>query len=151
MYNVQLKKEKKSIFSLITRHYPRVSDSGFTLLELLVVISVLAILISLALTSFSTVQKKGRDAKRKSDIKEVQSALEQYYSVCGYNYPIPTGFYSQGVYCTSPSLGILPTVPTDPKGTPPYYCGGTCDASGFQVCAVLEGESPTGFCVRNQQ
>ncbi|MBI2616827.1 type II secretion system protein [Candidatus Gottesmanbacteria bacterium] len=125
--------------------------AGFTLLELLVVISILAILITLALTSFSTAQKKGRDAKRKSDVREIQSALEQYYSVCGYKYPTPTNFYSVGIYCNSPSIGILPTVPTDPKGTPPYYCGGTCDNSGFQVCAVLEAESPTGFCVSNQQ
>lgn len=125
--------------------------AGFTLLELLVVISILAILITLALSSYSTAQKKGRDAKRKSDIKEVQSALEQYYSICGYNYPTPSGFYSSGVYCASPSIGILPTVPTDPRGTPPYYCGATCDSSQFKLCAVLEAESPTGFCVSNQQ
>jgi prepilin-type N-terminal cleavage/methylation domain-containing protein len=80
-----------------------ITRSGFTLLELLVVISIIVILITLGLSSFATAQKKGRDAKRKSDIKEIQTALEQYYSACGYVYPtVPGGsnFYSS-INCSS--------------------------------------------------
>lgn len=124
--------------------------AGFTLLELLVVISIIAIMVTMGVTSFSTAQKKGRDAKRKSDIKEVQQALEQYYSICNFNYPVPTGFYSQGIICSSPSIAILPTVPADPRATPPYACT-SCSSSVYTLCATLEGESPNTFCVSNQQ
>ncbi len=127
---------------------------GFTLIELLVVISVIAILVTLGLSSFSTAQKKGRDTKRKSDIKEIQGALEQYYSVCGYQYPTPNvaNFYTS-VICTSPSLAIMPTVPTDPRATPPYACPTItdCTATGYRICATLEGETPSSFCLNNQQ
>src|SRR3989338_10013359 len=93
---------------------------GFTLMELLVVISIIAILITVGLTSFSTAQKKARDTKRKSDIKEVQTSLEQYFSICGNNYPTPTGTFLAPVICPDPSLAIMPTMPSDPRGTTPY-------------------------------
>ncbi len=126
--------------------------SGFTLLELLVVVSIIVILITMGMSSYATAQKKGRDAKRKGDIKDVQAALEQYYSVCGYSYPVTTGFYSS-IICTTPgiSVAIMPTVPTDPRGTTPYYCSGTCNSSGYTICANLESETPSTFCVTNQQ
>ncbi|MBI3379587.1 prepilin-type N-terminal cleavage/methylation domain-containing protein [Candidatus Gottesmanbacteria bacterium] len=128
---------------------------GFTLLELLVVISIIAILISLGMTSFSTSQKKGRDAKRKSDIKEVQNALEQYYSVCGFTYPTPVGNFYTSVNCSSPAISIMPTVPTDPRVVTPYYCptpGATnCTSSSYTICTMLEAETPNTFCVSSQQ
>ncbi|MCL4338153.1 type II secretion system GspH family protein [Patescibacteria group bacterium] len=131
---------------------------GFTLLELLVVISIITVLIAMGLTSFSSAQKKGRDAKRKSDIKEVQSALEQYYSVCGYAYITPAGggnSFFTAINCPTPPISIMPAVPVDPQGTP-YYCGPTpgasnCTTSSYTVCTGLESESPNYFCVSNQQ
>lgn len=129
---------------------------GFTLLELLVVISIIAILITIGLTSFTTSQKKGRDAKRKSDIKDVQNALEQYYSICGYRYPTPTGTFFISVNCSSPAISIMPTAPIDPRVVTPYFCGPTpgasnCTSTSYTVCAMLEGETPNTFCVSNQQ
>lgn len=127
---------------------------GFTLIELLVVISVIAILVTLGFSSFSTAQKKGRDTKRKSDIKEIQGALEQFYSVCSYQYPTPdaTNFYST-ISCGSPNLVMMTSVPTDPRGTPPYACPTVtdCTSTGYRICATLEGEVPSSFCLTNQQ
>jgi len=51
---------------------------GFTLLELLVVISIIGILIAMGTVAFSTAQKRGRDSKRRGDLKAVQAAFEQY-------------------------------------------------------------------------
>lgn len=137
-------------------NFKHLSGAGFTLLELLVVISIIAILITVGLTSFSTAQKKGRDAKRKSDIKEVQNALEQYYSVCGYNYPTPTGSFFVSVNCPTPAISILPTVPSDPRVVTPYFCGPTpgasnCTSTSYTICTLLEGETPNTFCASNQQ
>lgn len=51
---------------------------GFTLIEILVTISVIGILAALALVSFGGAQKQARDTQRKSDLKQYQTALEQF-------------------------------------------------------------------------
>ena len=53
---------------------------AFTLVELLVVITIIGILASIGLTAFSSSQARTRDAKRKSDLKSISSALELFYS-----------------------------------------------------------------------
>jgi len=127
---------------------------GFTLLELIVVIAIISILSTIGINSFTAAQRRSRDAKRMTDIREIQTALEQYYSICGYLYPtlIPGGFYNS-INCPAPPISIMPMVPVDPKppSMTPYYCQTTCDGSIYTVCAALEaGTSPT-FCVSNQQ
>ena len=62
---------------------------GFTLVELLIVIAIIALLATLAIISFTTAQRKSRDAKRKEDISQIQKALEIYYFENG-EYP-PSG------------------------------------------------------------
>ena len=49
---------------------------GFTLVELLVVIAIIGLLSTLALMAFQGAQKKARDAKRWSDVRAMQSAIE---------------------------------------------------------------------------
>lgn len=130
--------------------------AGFTIIELMVAITLMAILITLAAFSYSTAQKRGRDAQRKSDIRNVQSALEQYYAVCGNVYPTPSGDFYDPVVCGSAGpLTILPTIPADPRGQNPYACptpvATNCTSSVYTVCATLEGESPAEYCLRSAQ
>ena len=124
---------------------------GFSLLELLVVVGVIAILLAVGVSSYSTLQKKSRDAKRKGDLKALQQAAEQYYSICGYQYP--TDFPSNGIVCLSPFQAIMPVseLPTDPKTGDHYTCEdvATCDADGFTICATPALEDR--ICVTNQQ
>lgn len=54
------------------------AKQGFTLIELLVVISIIGILSTLAVVSLNDARAKARDAKRISDIKQVQTALELF-------------------------------------------------------------------------
>ncbi|MCX7881309.1 MAG: prepilin-type N-terminal cleavage/methylation domain-containing protein [Patescibacteria group bacterium] len=125
---------------------------AFTLLEMLVVIGIIAIILSLGSVSYSTAQKKARDAKRKQDLKAIQNALEQYYSICGYQYPTPVSQVFNAIICSSvnPTVAILPTVPVDPKTTP-YRCN-PCSNSEYRICSNnMEAEIPTGYCLSNQQ
>lgn len=52
---------------------------GFTLIELLVVIAIIGILASIVLAATGTSRKKGRDARRLADFKQIQLALELYF------------------------------------------------------------------------
>ena len=54
------------------------NKKGFTIVEILVVVFIIAILSSLAVISFDTVRKNNRDSKRLADISELKLALENY-------------------------------------------------------------------------
>src|SRR4030043_1047218 len=56
------------------------SKKGFTIIEMLTVMGIIAILASLALVSFGSAQRKARDTQRKNDLKRIQVALESYRS-----------------------------------------------------------------------
>jgi len=134
---------------------------GFTLLEMLVVLGIIGLIMGIAVSSFSTAQKKARDSKRKSDLKTIQNALEQYYSVCGYKYPTPDSSKLFTVICVNPSIEMLPTtsLPRDPKTDVSYVYTG--DGSSYQLCIpvrlnatppVFESESGAStYCITNQQ
>src|ERR1041384_596604 len=62
---------------------------GFTLIELLVVIAIIGILSTLAVVALNSARQRSRDAKRVSDIRQVQTAVELGYAEVG-NYPIAT-------------------------------------------------------------
>lgn len=59
---------------------------GFTLIELLVVMAILGVLVSIVAGNFRNTQLRGRDAQRKSDLKQMSEALELFYADYG-KYP----------------------------------------------------------------
>lgn len=61
-------------------------QSGFTIVELLIVIVVIGILAALVITTFSGIQQKGRNTERTTDVQAVASQLEAYYAKGG-SYP----------------------------------------------------------------
>ena len=65
------------------------SSLGFTLVEILVVITIIGILATLGLANFRSSQIKSRDARRKADLKQIQNAMELIYNDYG-RYPAST-------------------------------------------------------------
>ena len=63
---------------------------GFTLVELLVVITIIGILSSIGLGTFTSSQMKSRDARRKTQLKQLTDAFEAYYNDNG-EYPASDG------------------------------------------------------------
>ncbi|MEQ1891220.1 MAG: type II secretion system protein [Planctomycetota bacterium] len=74
---------------------PIQKSRGFTLVELVVVISILAILSGVLVPRVSSHLKAARDARRLTDIKAVREAIEQYYVDKG-SYPAPNANSSYG-------------------------------------------------------
>jgi prepilin-type N-terminal cleavage/methylation domain-containing protein len=106
------------------------NNKGFTLLELLVVISIIGILMALGVVAYSTAQKKSRDAKRRGDMKAIQSGFEQFYAENSGMYGATCGAMAGTDYFPG-------GLPTDPKGGAAYPTSG-CTTSSYCVCADLE-------------
>lgn len=61
-------------------------QSGFTIVELLIVIVVIGILAGLVITTFNGIQQKARDTERETDIKAIHAQVEAFWAQKGY-YP----------------------------------------------------------------
>ena len=103
-------------------------ERGFTLIELLVVIAIIGILSSVVLASLNGARRKGRDARRISDLKQIQLALEMYYDANGSEYP-------DALSSLAPTY--ISTVPTDPQTGVSYNYGNLTSAAAS--CAVATG------------
>lgn len=57
--------------------------NGFTLVELLVVITIMSILTVITVGQFQQAQKKARDVQRKSNIDSLSKAIQMYYADLG--------------------------------------------------------------------
>jgi len=111
------------------------SQRGFTLIELLVVIAIIGILSSIVLASLNSARQKGRDARRISDIQQLQLALELYYDA---NSQYPTAL--DIAHIVTP--GYISVVPTDPNGGAYKYAGlGGTTCTSYHIGATLESST----------
>ncbi len=132
---------------------------AFTLIELLIVISIIAILVSIATASYITAQKKGRDSKRRQDLKDIQNAFEQYYAE--YQAYPTTSTEIDSAFSNNQR-------PKDPQNNSTYtYDWNHIDSENYCICAKLESsagnaDAPSSttcnwhsggqyFCIQNQQ
>lgn len=125
---------------------------GFTLIELLVVIAIIGLLSTLAVVALGSARVKARDSKRLSDLKQLQTAFELYYTDQN-SYPPGTsvslgdathaclnasGWAATG--CANAYMGQIPTDPSGTTATPIYYTYNAVTASSsYSVTATLEG------------
>lgn len=100
---------------------------GFTLIELLVVIVIIGILATLATITLSSARSKARDARRVSDIKQIQTALELYYNDAS-SYPAATAVVS-GSALVFNSVTYMAKIPADPLLTAAGATDGGCTGS----------------------
>jgi len=93
---------------------------GFTLVELLVVISIIGLLSSIVLATINSVQSRGRDAQRIADAGLIQAALELYYGT-NRRYPDSLGEWKLSLAGNQWIPGLAPAffakVPIDPINT----------------------------------
>jgi prepilin-type N-terminal cleavage/methylation domain-containing protein len=129
------------------------NKQGFSLVELLVVITIIAILSVAAFTALGGNTGKARDAKRQQDLGTIQSALEVYFVEYG-EYPSVTPLTNGDNPGGGADTGLVPrkylsTIPTDPSDeTQPYEylpLGTT-----YMIGTVLENDgNPKPYVVGN--
>jgi len=89
------------------------STNGFTFVELLVVITIIAIIFASAAVAFTSVTLRSRDARRRSDLEVIRQSLEMCRSMVGY-YP-DLIYTASGISCSDTGPITLNRVPTDPR------------------------------------
>lgn len=98
----------------------KINKKGFTLIELLVVIAIIGLLSTLAVVALNNARQKARDARRLSDIKQIQTALELSYTN---NSTYPAAL---AALVTQGYMGAIPTNPLPQNdGTAPNICPST--------------------------
>jgi type II secretion system protein G len=140
---------------------------GFTLIELLVVIAIIGALSALIFPNFMGARERARDTQRKSDLKQIQKALEMYkldQTIPSYPANLPTYSYcwsSTGYSETCPAganiyISKFPADPSSPSTKPYFYSpinltytlaaclenkadseGTTCPALGYSCASSL--------------
>lgn len=119
-----------------TRGKSSLHSGGFTLIELIIVMALMALLAIVGLTNYQTSLKNGRDNRRKLDLKSVSSALQIYYSDNS-AYPV------QANYGSIPNALVpnyLKTMTADPKftGDDGYQYKSTSNGQCYCLSAKLE-------------
>lgn len=108
-------------------------------MELLTVVAIIGVLSSIGLFSFTSVRKTARDTRRKSELKQYQTAVEVYSVKHDNTYPISNGAITDA-FCTN--LG-LPSCPKDPQtGTLNYMY--RSDGAAYVLWAEIEREEVSG-------
>lgn len=112
-------------------------SKGFTLLELLISISILAIISSIGFISYSQAQLTARDSRRKLDLRSVETSLEIYRQKNSGSYPLTNNWSSLGTQLVPNYINKLPNDPSSPNTNYSY----SSDGSTYSLCANLENNN----------
>ncbi|MBI2019141.1 type II secretion system protein [Candidatus Daviesbacteria bacterium] len=122
------------------------NPKGFTLVELLVVISVIAVLSVIGITIFSGTQKTARDSRRRADVDALSKAVEAHYNSSKDQYCTANA----GTYCAPVAAWFASgSLPKDPQTSADYTGVPANGATTYNVCATLEGGGT--YCKTQQQ
>ena len=132
--NIKEFAKKHTKYQILNTKYGK--SKGFTLVELLIAITIIAILVAAGTYSWQNAQAKARDGRRKQDLKEVQKALELYFQnngkypnynagqiKCNLTSPPDTTTIAWGSAFTCGSINYMQLLPKDPiyQTTTGYY------------------------------
>jgi len=134
-------------------------DKGFSVIEILFVVLIIIILAGISILALNGQRAKARDAKRIDDIRQVQTALEFYYSDENeyplVSQPILLGGSQAAKLCSKAEGGFVPAdtvcneetlymsvVPRDPQNNKAYLYTG--NENGYDISFTKEKEDLDG-------
>jgi prepilin-type N-terminal cleavage/methylation domain-containing protein len=110
--------------------------SGFTIVELLIVIVVIGILAALVITTYNGIQQKARDTERKTDINAIHGQVEAYSAQNG-KYPTLANV-NDATFRSTNMKGLDGAALQDPKGTAQTLVG-TPSATAYSYATSPSG------------
>ena len=135
---------------------------GFTFLELLIAVTIIGVLTAIGTVSYVSTNKQSRDARRKSDLEQLRSALEMYRSDSATSiYVVSAGAVADSALTTLVSGAYISVIPQDPKpvtGCTNYYYKNNGSSATYCLCTCLESttlpvstcsQSGYNYCVKN--
>ncbi|MDB5187116.1 MAG: hypothetical protein JWM07_588 [Candidatus Saccharibacteria bacterium] len=114
-------------------------QTGFTIVELLIVIVVIGILAAITIVAFNGVQQRARDTQRKSDLTQIAKSLHLYNADNG-------TFAGSGSGCGSGGNGSG-WYHSDYDGAGPYVSTSQCLVTGKQISAHLTDPQWSQGCI----
>lgn len=124
---------------------------SFTLIELLIVIAIIGSLSALLIPNYMAARERARDSQRKSDLKQIQKALEMYRQ--DKNPPAYPNSLPAANQCWSSQSNCQGNIymnkfPADPQGNSYFYHVSNNNLT-YTLCACLENKADsdaTGSC-----
>jgi len=110
---------------------------GFTLVEIIVVIAIIAILTSFLIANFTNIRRTTRDAQRKLDLRGIQASLEIYRSDEG-SYPPSLPLTGCGDPWVVVSVTYIQSIPCDPLASNTQYNYTLLPSGNYTLVACLE-------------
>lgn len=126
----------------------RKRNAGFTLIELLLVMVILVVLASIVALNFGSVNAKKNETKAKTDISNLETALEMYKTDVG---DYPSGQDGLSALVSSPGNAthwngpyVKRGLPVDPWGHNYLYVyPGNHNGNGFDLSSAGDGKANT--------
>lgn len=121
---------------------------GFSLTELMVAVSITSLVAGMSATQMDDVVPMARDAQRKANIRQVQTALHLYYSdhgaypESGSSIPTASGWQAMEIALegSDPLNAYMPEVPVDPLNNANHQFKYWSDGDKFKI--TFETEDP---------
>ena len=129
----------------------KINKQAFTLVELIVVITILAILWTIAFISLAWYSQDARDSTRISDLSTMKTSLELFH-LNAWKYPLTTSWFdvvyswavvwSQWTFWSSTKLNVekLDKIPTDPLTEKEYTYSTTKTKQEYQLSWIFESD-----------
>lgn len=124
------------------------SQKGFTLIEIMVSLAIVAIVSVAVVGSIFAAQRSARDATRRADLRIIQGAIQKYYANNNY-YPQDNLINNPGQPFTADQITYLSSIPEDPSAERSYCYASLADRNNqiacstsncqyYKLCAALE-------------
>jgi type IV pilus assembly protein PilA len=113
-------------------------DRGFTMIELLVVVVIIGVLVAIAVPVYLNYRKGAANKSASADVRSAITALEQYYTDNGNNYPAgPLASTNGRLELTAASGGTAQVITVSPGNTLAYNNFSTAaGAAAYRICAI---------------
>jgi type IV pilus assembly protein PilA len=121
-------------------------DDGFTLIELLVVVVIIGVLVAIAVPVYLNYRKGAADKSAQSDVRGAVTAVEQFYTDNGNNYPKTDTATNDGTATGAESITLAPITGTATSTqvitlSDKTQLGFVNTGTGYLICATSTGGS----------